>query len=196
MVLFISLGSVCAVSDVSESVNINEGILNSVDNNDTTHLQINELSDIANTCDNDSVDISNESNAESINNCVNDYNSESNAESNNNCDDDYESDYNVELNNDYNENINNLNVSSSESINENNISYNNSSNNYPKRIIRHYNKNGKYISGRWSVDEHKKFLEAIIKYGNDWKKVQQYVGTRTCTQARSHAQKFFVKLGF
>lgn len=78
--------------------------------------------------------------------------------------------------------------------NDKTIKSNNSSNNYPKRIIRHYNKNGKYISGRWSVDEHKKFLEAIIKYGNDWKEVQKHIGTRSSSQARSHAQKFFIKL--
>ena len=32
------------------------------------------------------------------------------------------------------------------------------------------------------------------KYGKDWGKVQQYVGTRSSTQARSHAQKFFQRL--
>ena len=31
-------------------------------------------------------------------------------------------------------------------------------------------------------------------YGKDWKHVQEHVGTRTSTQARSHAQKFFQKL--
>ena len=31
-------------------------------------------------------------------------------------------------------------------------------------------------------------------FGKNWKKVQQHVETRTSTQARSHAQKFFVKL--
>ena len=56
------------------------------------------------------------------------------------------------------------------------------------------NKNSKYISGRWTINEHKKFLEAIIKYGNDWKEVQKYIGTRSSSQARSHAQKFFIKL--
>ena len=48
--------------------------------------------------------------------------------------------------------------------------------------------------GRWSRDEHKKFIEAIIKFGNNWKEVQDYIDTRTSTQARSHAQKFFEKV--
>ena len=49
-------------------------------------------------------------------------------------------------------------------------------------------------NGRWTKDEHNKFIEAIILYGNDWKKVQKHVSTRTGTQARSHAQKFLMKL--
>lgn len=44
-------------------------------------------------------------------------------------------------------------------------------------------------------DEHMRFLEAIQKYGRDWKKVQSHVGTRSSTQSRSHAQKFFKKIG-
>ena len=48
--------------------------------------------------------------------------------------------------------------------------------------------------GRWSPNEHKKFIEAIIKFGNNWKQVQDYIDTRTSTQARSHAQKFFEKI--
>jgi len=44
-------------------------------------------------------------------------------------------------------------------------------------------------SGRWSTEEHEKFLEAIDLYGPNWKKVQGHVLTRTSTQARSHAQK-------
>ena len=54
--------------------------------------------------------------------------------------------------------------------------------------------NIKYACGRWKEDEHKRFIEAIIKYGNDWKQVQKHVRTRSSTQARSHAQKFFVKI--
>ena len=49
-------------------------------------------------------------------------------------------------------------------------------------------------NGRWTNEEHNKFIEGIIKYGNDWKKIQKYVSTRTSTQARSHAQKFLLKL--
>ena len=47
----------------------------------------------------------------------------------------------------------------------------------------------KWNTGRWTKEEHTKFLEAIKIHGRDWKKVQDYVGTRTSTQARSHAQK-------
>lgn len=32
------------------------------------------------------------------------------------------------------------------------------------------------------------------KYGNSWKKVQSYVGTRSCIQIRSHCQKHFDSL--
>jgi SHAQKYF class myb-like DNA-binding protein len=51
-----------------------------------------------------------------------------------------------------------------------------------------------YNQGRWTSLEHFKFLEALKKFGKEWQKVQQHVSTRTSTQARSHAQKFFVKL--
>jgi SHAQKYF class myb-like DNA-binding protein len=54
--------------------------------------------------------------------------------------------------------------------------------------------NQKFLTGRWHLSEHKKFLEAIIKFGNDWKRVEKHIGTRSSSQARSHAQKFFIKL--
>lgn len=53
---------------------------------------------------------------------------------------------------------------------------------------------GNYNTGRWSQEEHKKFIEAIIKYGNEWKKIKEFIGSRSSTQARSHAQKFFIRL--
>ena len=54
--------------------------------------------------------------------------------------------------------------------------------------------NKNYSAGRWKSDEHQRFIDAIIKYGNNWRQVQKYVGTRSSTQTRSHAQKFFEKL--
>ena len=48
--------------------------------------------------------------------------------------------------------------------------------------------------GRWSKEEHEKFLEGIVLYGINWKKVKTLIGTRTSIQVRSHAQKFFYKM--
>lgn len=42
--------------------------------------------------------------------------------------------------------------------------------------------------------EHVRFLEALKNYGKNWKKVEEHVATRTSTQARSHAQKFFANI--
>jgi len=46
-------------------------------------------------------------------------------------------------------------------------------------------------TGKWTEDEHERFLKAIKIYGNLWKKVKDCVGTRTCAQIRSHCQKYF-----
>ena len=48
--------------------------------------------------------------------------------------------------------------------------------------------------GRWTEEEHEKFLKAIEIYGKSWNKVQTFIGTRTATQTRSHAQKYFTKI--
>jgi len=45
----------------------------------------------------------------------------------------------------------------------------------------------------WTEDEHKKFLEALEKFGKDWKQIEAYIGTKTLIQIRSHAQKHFTK---
>ena len=56
------------------------------------------------------------------------------------------------------------------------------------------NNNSQFHTGRWTEDEHRKFIEGILAYGNEWKKVQQIIKTRSSTQARSHAQKFFLRV--
>lgn len=49
-------------------------------------------------------------------------------------------------------------------------------------------------SGKWTKDEHRKFLEGLRDHGDKWKLVQKVVQTRSCSQVRSHAQKFFIKM--
>ena len=48
--------------------------------------------------------------------------------------------------------------------------------------------------GRWSEEEHEKFLEGTALYGINWKKVKTLIRTRTLIQVRSHAQKFYQKM--
>jgi SHAQKYF class myb-like DNA-binding protein len=50
--------------------------------------------------------------------------------------------------------------------------------------------------GRWTFEEHYHFLEAISKYGSNWKKIEEAMITkaRTRLQINSHFQKFFKKL--
>ena len=49
-------------------------------------------------------------------------------------------------------------------------------------------------NGRWTKEEQIRFAEAVLKYGNDWKNIQNHVSSRNITQVRSHAQKFLMKL--
>lgn len=51
-----------------------------------------------------------------------------------------------------------------------------------------------FHSGKWSQLENFLFIEGVLLYGNNWKKIQENIVTRTTTQARSHAQKIFLKL--
>lgn len=48
--------------------------------------------------------------------------------------------------------------------------------------------------GKWTEEEHQRFLKALELYGNTWKKVEAYIGTRSTAQIRSHAQKHFRRL--
>ena len=54
--------------------------------------------------------------------------------------------------------------------------------------------NIKINEGRWSQEEHDKFLEGIELYGINWKNVKKLIDTRTIIQVRSHAQKFYHKM--
>ena len=47
----------------------------------------------------------------------------------------------------------------------------------------------KYSNGRWTEMEHYLFLLAVKEHGKNWKKIEDFVKTRSSTQARSHAQK-------
>ncbi|CAM9162818.1 unnamed protein product, partial [Ectocarpus fasciculatus] len=53
---------------------------------------------------------------------------------------------------------------------------------------------GEEVTGRWTKEEHELFLQALKKYGKEWKKVASMVRTRTVVQTRTHAQKYFQKV--
>uniref|UniRef100_K3WDV8 Uncharacterized protein n=1 Tax=Globisporangium ultimum (strain ATCC 200006 / CBS 805.95 / DAOM BR144) TaxID=431595 RepID=K3WDV8_GLOUD len=49
--------------------------------------------------------------------------------------------------------------------------------------------------GRWNADEHKWFLKGLEMFqGPAWGEIARLIGTRTSTQVRTHAQKFFTRL--
>ena len=52
----------------------------------------------------------------------------------------------------------------------------------------------KVTNGRWNRSEQDRFMKGLEKFGRDWVKVQKVVRTRTVTQIRSHAQKYFLKM--
>ena len=53
---------------------------------------------------------------------------------------------------------------------------------------------GGKTSGRWTSEEHRKFVEALKLFGKQWKKVEDHIKTRSGAQIRSHAQKYFLKI--
>lgn len=93
----------------------------------------------------------------------------------------------------------NYNLGNSSSImNQKRLKLMNSNNKNSHKAISYINTNkqkkNQYNVGRWSEDEHRRFIEAIMKYGNEWKCVQKHIRTRSSTQSRSHSQKFFLKI--
>lgn len=57
------------------------------------------------------------------------------------------------------------------------------------------NANGKpEKAGRWTLDEHEKFLNGLTLYGKDWRAISKLIATRSITQVRTHAQKYFARL--
>ena len=62
------------------------------------------------------------------------------------------------------------------------------------KSIEQYSESENSNNGRWGKEEQKRFAEAVLNFGNDWKKIQNHVYSRNITQVRSHAQKFLMKL--
>lgn len=71
---------------------------------------------------------------------------------------------------------------------------NNNENNDSIELNEDENDNNNILNGRWSQKEHLLFIKGCLLYGNYWKKVKKYIQTRSCSQIRSHAQKYLNKL--
>ena len=48
--------------------------------------------------------------------------------------------------------------------------------------------------GRWNYEEQLNFIIGIAKEGTNWKKIKMFISTRSLSQVRSHAQKFYKRL--
>jgi SHAQKYF class myb-like DNA-binding protein len=75
-----------------------------------------------------------------------------------------------------------------------NTSNNNDNNNESIELNEDENDNNNILNGRWSQKEHLLFIKGCLLYGNNWKKVKKYIQTRSCSQIRSHAQKYLNKI--
>ena len=54
--------------------------------------------------------------------------------------------------------------------------------------------NLKKKDGRWTEEEKNRFIQGIVLYGINWKKVKALIPTRRAVQVRSHAQKFYLRM--
>jgi len=50
------------------------------------------------------------------------------------------------------------------------------------------------LHGRWTDEEHRLFIEGMELFKKDWRSIERHIGTRNCSQIRSHAQKYFMRL--
>ena len=48
---------------------------------------------------------------------------------------------------------------------------------------------GEMQTGRWSEEEHEKYLEGVNLYSKDYLKLADFIGSRSVIQIMSHAQK-------
>ena len=39
---------------------------------------------------------------------------------------------------------------------------------------------GDFNNGKWTDDEHKRFLEGLLRFGKNWNQIQKYIATRSC----------------
>lgn len=51
-----------------------------------------------------------------------------------------------------------------------------------------------WTEGRWTLKDHKMFVDLLLIYGNNWGNIQTHIESRCTDQIRSHSQKFFLKL--
>lgn len=61
-------------------------------------------------------------------------------------------------------------------------------------MFRRRNKKSPVREGRWTQDEHERFLQGMQLFGRSWSKVSDVVVTRNTVQVRSHAQKYEMKM--
>lgn len=48
------------------------------------------------------------------------------------------------------------------------------------------------IRERWTDEEHLQFVEGLRLFGRGWRQIEEFIGTKTAVQIRSHAQKFLL----
>eukprot|EP00588_Corethron_pennatum_P013579 CAMPEP_0194266210 /NCGR_PEP_ID=MMETSP0169-20130528/1191_1 /TAXON_ID=218684 /ORGANISM="Corethron pennatum, Strain L29A3" /LENGTH=319 /DNA_ID=CAMNT_0039006843 /DNA_START=53 /DNA_END=1012 /DNA_ORIENTATION=+ len=48
--------------------------------------------------------------------------------------------------------------------------------------------------GRWTVEEHRLFLQGLEQHGDGWNEIAGLIQSRTVVQIRTHAQKYFKRL--